>query len=625
MRSALADAWLTRRVTIVLAAAAVALSFYGCDSCNADHRVPFQKPAGGQTSPSGSNGNAGAATAFTPAESTALPKGTVEIDVDHVRLDTTPITLVAALQIDLDGDGNRDVIAVGNDETGAPTLIAAVRQGADFRKEAPIKLGNLATACTFQNAVIRTISTHLAAVTLDTLCGAVGAEVPLARVALLSLGAHVHLDETLEVLPPTHESPDPMSVALKAEDRDGDGIDDVVMTIALERAGHSTSVGLTWLDRSAGLARDAHEPENTFATMADDAKAKLDSDHDGAIKIASDVLALYTTLCRESEASRVRIGGHEGLSCANSKGAGHAAALLTIGNAKAKNVAAALAAYQQMRAPGLLVEARLWAQTNRALLSLPAEPNTALHLGPAHVLAQLPLMETPRLTFNAAEDEVSLREDPLFTWHLADDSVLSTPLETGSHAWFKSPTGDLAIVDVHRSCAGYALGIARVESIVDGVLADAYATEAVIEPRATSSSHACVDTPESWKHDRGGFRVLGWTQEGAWLLRGTELLFLALDTDGHATTMAVHPPADAILPTTFASGVATTDGHLIAYGTPFGIVLLRLGADATTTLLRPRGWATTDDLPTEISISPSGKKVAFMRAGALSIITRATR
>jgi hypothetical protein len=106
-----------------------------------------------------------------------------------------------------------------------------------------------------------------------------------------------------------------------SRDRDGDGRDDVEMTLvfAAPRAAEARA-SFVWLDRPAGLSRDAVEPQASFARLAaslDGARAaKPGTDTPATVAQAvANVRRLYSTLCAESGVSRLSLDNGSELAC----------------------------------------------------------------------------------------------------------------------------------------------------------------------------------------------------------------------------------------------------------------------------------------------------------------------
>lgn len=109
-----------------------------------------------------------------------------------------------------------------------------------------------------------------------------------------------------------------MNVEIVSADRDADGRDDVEMTLRL-RAPDSSDVRarFVWLDRPAGLSRDAAEPRASFTELAK-LEAVRASSQKSSMEVASNVASarrLYASLCAEAGVPRVFLDSGEGLDC----------------------------------------------------------------------------------------------------------------------------------------------------------------------------------------------------------------------------------------------------------------------------------------------------------------------
>ena len=84
-------------------------------------------------------------------------------------------------------------------------------------------------------------------------------------------------------------------------DRDGDSLDDLLVTVRLDRLGEVVSAQLAWYERAAGPARDATLPALDFSSMVNDKyKATIERKGPDLAGRAVAIQRLWTLLCAES-------------------------------------------------------------------------------------------------------------------------------------------------------------------------------------------------------------------------------------------------------------------------------------------------------------------------------------
>ncbi len=112
-----------------------------------------------------------------------------------------------------------------------------------------------------------------------------------------------------------------------SRDRDSDGRDDVEMTLLFAAPpAPELRASFVWLDRPAGLSRDAFEPLASFVRLASLETVRAGSARSGGAAAAAEVSRaiaanvanarrLYSTLCAESGVARVALDSGSELSC----------------------------------------------------------------------------------------------------------------------------------------------------------------------------------------------------------------------------------------------------------------------------------------------------------------------
>lgn len=187
-----------------------------------------------------------------------------------------------------------------------------------------------------------------------------------------------------------------------SRDRDSDGRDDVEMTLIFAAPpAPELRASFVWLDRPAGLSRDAVEPLASFVRLAslETARAKAARSATAAdvsrtiVANVANVRRLYSTLCAESGVARVALDNGSELSCGDLRGPFEA---LTLANVNAELAAGhperALAALEQHAwfPSGTKADADRFLEAQRKLI--------LNKLGKRRVIKLVPLTSVPRAT-----------------------------------------------------------------------------------------------------------------------------------------------------------------------------------------------------------------------------------
>ncbi len=639
--------------------AAWAALFAACSECGGSHAVPFRADAGQAATTGATPPTPSAPAPFVPYDGLSVAPGTRALPVDGAPLEVGGRLLAAVAPVDLDADGDRDAIVVSVDDAGMPSLEMVPRTPPHFGAPRPLGPLALGPGCMLEAAALRVLAPSFALATLTPRCTSAlpaqpanlpnpfgfGAKPPpvappaapsdatspdtTPRLFLVALGTTPRLRERFVALPEPGREPGTVALALRIADRDADGNDDVVLDVSLTLPGAAapTQLALPWLERPGGLARDTQEPEAQLAERAARAKRALRRDPDGALALAREVLALHGALCREPGRARLGVGTSEGIPCRASAAAGLAAATAAQALARKGDVLAALEAWETLERPGATVSRTDREATRRALATMPAEAGVTWREGPAHAFAGGPDQRLSSLAFTPAGDALVLRGGTrASTWSLADGAVTPAPPEQGE-VLLREPGGALAIVDVHRTCRGYVLGIVPASSVVAGVFVGAYTAEPLVAaappPPGARCDAATNALPAASRRDDGGFRVLGWAPQGALVAQGAMLRVVSLAPggvpNGDVTLLEEGVPAPAPLP----AGAIDASGAAHAWATPFGVVVHERGPRARVALLRPEGWAEVGATAGDVAISPDARSVAVAVGGTVRLMARA--
>lgn len=693
------------RPALALVWLGLVLGLAGCDgcSCEQDRMVTFGLDAGprpGQSAPVASvpalGGTDGGAGAWVPTPARALPAGTRRVELSGHALELSDGDLRAILLVDVDGDGDQDAYvlhtrgAAAAPAAGAPArtpgsaptqlVLSLARVGPSGA--ALSELGQLSAPaeCSLSTPRGETLARSLVSLGADYACPTGPASLTL----IATLEAQPRLAERLTLLAPAASgdgasgAPEasgspasattgaltadalPLSVVLRAEDRNTDGAADLVARVMLGTEGDHVSVELLWLNSASGLSRDRAEPEATLRTLANAAADPLTRQPEVALRGADRVLALYTALCSEGGAARVQLGDVRGLPCGRSRGAGKAAAVVAAAHAQAGDVFEAAAALARLEDPGLTLsdaERRMVTRalgrapgprglsmrkladvTARAGLDFVDEHHVQLPGGRVVSLRESPPTPTPGgATMAPSQPEgpaapaapaspaptasSSAPEDggvPAPQGNTTDTPAASNlPPPRANAGIIVDPSGRFRVQRLGRGCASHVVELTALDPILHGP-----PRVAAIEPLASPSCRG--DTQPSLEvADDGGFAALGWAPQGLLLARGAELWVVPL-TDEARPAGAPFQVASGSLPPAPVNGPAIArDGTRYLTALDFGLVLHTLGPEPSVTLLRPAGWA---ELPSDapvrgLALSPAGNAAVVQRGSAVYFLT----
>jgi hypothetical protein len=428
--------------------------------------------------------------------------------------------------------------------------------------------------------------------------------------------------DRLQVLPPGPGlAGGKMSLLLSAAERDEDSHPDIVARVQLGApgGGDPMEVELVWLNRPGGLARDPVQPEQAMAKQADRAAWWLKRNADKALSAAGRALLLHAALCRESGAARLVTGDVAGLSCGRSPALGRAEAVTCAALAKKGDIPGALQAHARLEQPAIRLYPRDRTLADRALGAVTLTTGVTWRQGPEVGPFTGPRVRLSGLGF-LREDVLLVRGPSAFSYRLSDESREQMQPDAGD-LLVRDPSGRFAVVEIARSCEGYHLQIAQASRVVAGVVAGPIVSRPLIEKKLAPSGAACRSLPANLRADQGGYRVLGWTPRGVVLSGGGKSL-VVVPLDGQAQ------PAGEVRqlgeteqpPGPLAAGACTADGRFLAQVTPAGIAITQRFPRRQAWLLRPEGWPAAQ--ARELTVSPSGNRIALVRAGRIHIAER---
>ncbi len=302
--------------------------------------VPFLEDAGTIAARDGDVASADAAvdggqkSNFQKIQAALAPAGATKWSMDGLAFDAPPgSAIVAAIARDVDGDGQRDVVAWtqppgggggelrfyrGDGKGGllAGRTVTGTTPGSDISLPAPCLAKPAPT-------MLMLVGPHSVALDLRPTCGE-GAPTSR-RFAFAAFAPTPSIRWSARVAePPFGWS---FTIDVDALDQDGDGIDDPTFLLGLEGGGTPWESGdrvdakLPYWDRPAGLSRNRKFPEESLQKIAQRASmyAGKKPDAQRSLVLARRLRILHAALCSEGGAPWLDIGGEHGVSCGASK------------------------------------------------------------------------------------------------------------------------------------------------------------------------------------------------------------------------------------------------------------------------------------------------------------------
>lgn len=298
--------------------------------------VPFLEDAGPTASKSGDPSASDAAVdgghkvAFQPVRATITTGSPQKLTIEGLSFEAPAgSAIVAALARDLDGDGQRDVVAYVQPPGGGGGELRFHRGdgGGGLLPGRVVGAGeaSLPSPCRAQPTpqILTLVGPHSIAMDLKPTCGEAA---PSSRKFLLAAFAPT---PSIRWAARVAEPPAGFGLTIEVEavDVDGDGIDDPTFVLGLEGGGAPFEGGdrlqarLPYWDRPAGLSRDRKYPELSFQTIV--AGATMRAAKKGtAAQVAGLVKRfriLHAAICNEAGAPWLEVGGERGVVCAASK------------------------------------------------------------------------------------------------------------------------------------------------------------------------------------------------------------------------------------------------------------------------------------------------------------------
>jgi hypothetical protein len=585
-----------------------ALSLYGCARCSDEPAVPFKlnpPPEMPQVDAPAQELNLGQTTAFpTPADRPKL--GEQQLPLSGVR---------TLYEIDLDNDGDRDVLALSADATGHVQLAVLTRDGDAFAPPRPVPgfLSIEPAGCALGDTRFVPLSKGKSALRVEL--GCTGAAPPVAAsLWLLELAATPRIYERLDVLGLDASGAPALSLSPRSVDLDADHHDDVALRVSARGALEADSLELTWLDRPSGLVRDVREPEATLSAWAAAAQSQIAKQPEVAIARAELGGTLAHEICRELGSPRLALAGVPGIPCGPLPSLSALSATLIGAYAKRGDIARAFDQYRSLRRSEPRPAQLDLAQA--ALAKLSGAPGVTLRRGPTVEPITQPRVHLPSARF-LSDSSVYLHRLNSILWDL--DSGAETPAANNADHLLRDPSGQLIAAGIERTCEGLAVRIERAPPPGSDYTSAAPLASALLLPAA--SAPGC--TRASHRPDDGGFTILGWAPQGLLAARGSEVRLVPLASNGRANGEARLLAPDSPRPAPLPSGPATRDGARYVEATPYGVLVYGPNSSKVE-LWRPEGYLEIAKGPLEAAISPTGRRVALVAGGSVYVLERAS-
>lgn len=401
---------------------------------------------------------------FVAIEGEAVTGDGTTLAVDGATI-TAPVgeRFGAWLKVDLDGDGaSADVLATRVSGDGQARALGVYRRnGAAFEEVALAGATPGDARCA--ESGLRLTSPRSAVVTWRCTAQTIGGgPLPSASTeqVLVGLGANPAVKYRVALgwgdLPDTN-----LALALEGSDRDGDGRDEVVVSVSAGRPGRppAATARVVFFERAGAFARDMSEPAASLAALVDGARRSLAQRRQGvlaALATLEDLQRLRRAFCTESGLARLKLGAETGVAC-NAGGTFTAAAELlartymNLGELPAAEAQLDPATASEL---GAVTSARVRADLQRLTVS---ERGVTARQGPTLSSA---LDEVPgafgAVAFNAAVNPSALALRGPVAGAIDLASLVYTPAEPAPVASLMatSPDGATRMLGFAETCAG---------------------------------------------------------------------------------------------------------------------------------------------------------------------------
>lgn len=325
------------RVSRALVFAVFAVALAGCKGCKNDHPyVPYTigDDAGDAEAVALADGGDDASTPSREISATQAPAHATRWTFDGITLAAPPgMVFELGIARDFDSDGHIDAAALvrrDGQEAELGTLLYYHAEATGFAP--PITVSPLPTlapqgaACTPKRKM-SAIGKHSLWLELGAQCTAPSLREPSRQISVWTLRTaqpRVHLAASI-IDPPGAPK---LTFSVDAADADGDGLDDVLLRVAVEGGDAPfeplprAEASLRWFDRPAGMSRDPDGPDGSLRAFASGlaVRAARAKDAPQVLAQARAVRVLWSALCGDSRSPRfVKVFGGAPITCGSSR------------------------------------------------------------------------------------------------------------------------------------------------------------------------------------------------------------------------------------------------------------------------------------------------------------------
>jgi hypothetical protein len=277
--------------------------------------------------------------------------------------------------------------------------------------------------------------------------------------------------------------------------------------------------------------------------------------------------------------------------------------------AKQQQLLPALQARGRLSGPEYRVEAADRERVNVAIAAIRGQTSYLWEHGPELPQSVGPTVRLPALGF-VTEDQLLLRGTIAQSYDL--NTHAATPSALSPSVVMYGPGASFAVVDMVRDCAGQYLRSVPGSAVVSGYVTSARGKDAPLVPER-AGTEGCADRTR--RSDYSGWTVLGLSDQGALLAKGSELQLIPLGADGTSSGPGRMLSASEPAPPLLAAGAVAQGGFRHAMATSEGIAVIDRGPKPGSTLIRTPASCTARIA--DVAISPSGQRFAMTCAGRI--------
>ena len=581
---------------------------------SANGRVPFkQAPPGTIDEPTEPTAAPEATTEpdFVAATARIFPAGTSHAEIGGARIVLPAGELRAALSVDLDGDGDHDVLAWTVVPGASGTLLYAHRDHQRFGRFHAITQVKITDECRFEGPSIRTLSREWGLGHITLACPGASTTYQSA----FSLEARPRRKEQFRLLPPSGGAAASVAIHIVTSSHHNDSFENLVVEATVTpRGGQATTVAIPFLNLPGGLTPDPDEPKDTIERLATRARRLLEGNVLEARRLGQQALAVYDALCHEGGRPRLHVGTR-GLRCNATEAVTRANAVVAAAIAGVGSISAALPYAERATAGGSARHPQDQPLVDRAFAHAPTTLRPRLTRIGDYRPSQRATVGLPAIAF-LADGSLLIRGD---SPTLLDPATRTQSPATGPHTetMVRDPKHRFVVTGMQRRCDGFHLIIARTAEVVAGLPVGPPVSEPLIKP--DSALPGCPEMPP--RAIDSGWVILGWAPQGivASHLGVPWIAPLTVDAQPAGPPSALN---DSSLPSPLPTTISTRAGSAFVQPSRYGILLHRTDAPSRTILLRPDDWLEHRIQPTDAAISSDGQRIALLSSGGVWLLDR---